>query len=159
MHFERNRTTMTAAAGVSARPLLIPASPHVVPTYAPPSHKAHHKLPANHPGSCGGERDRGLLTRSSFPREMRNRDFAAGGRRASHSSQRLRRTRPRAPVAARKRQPLELTVRQRRRGQRRPKWPSQIFWGVATAPDGLRLPPGTPGSWKWPKNKNTTINQ
>ena len=120
-----------------------------------------HNLPADHPGSCGGAWPRGLLTRSPFPGELRNRDFAAGGRRASHSSQRLRRTRPRAPVAARKRWPLERTVRQRRRGQRRRKRPSQIFWGGAAAPGGLslRLPPGTQGSWKWPKNKNTTINQ
>ena len=126
----------------------------------PPQPTRHqHSLPADHLGSCGGVRSRGLLTRSPFPGELRNRDFAAGGRRASHSSQRLRRTRPRAPVAARKRWPLELTVRQRRRGQRRPKRPSQIFWGGAAAPGGLRLPPGTPGSWKWPKNKNTTINQ
>ena len=32
------------------------------------------------------------------------------------------------------------------------------FFGAA-APGGLRLPPGTPGSWKWPRNKNITINQ
>jgi len=31
--------------------------------------------------------------------------------------------------------------------------------GGAAAPGGLRLAPSTPGSWKWPKNKHTTINQ
>jgi len=31
--------------------------------------------------------------------------------------------------------------------------------GEAAAPGGLRLPPCTPGSWKWLKNKNITINQ
>ena len=103
----------------------------------PPQPTGHqHNLPTDHPGSCGGARSRGLLTQSPFPGELRNRDFAAGGRRASHGSQRLKRTRPRAPVAARKRWSLERTVRQRRRGQRRRIRPSQIFWGGAAAGGG-----------------------
>ena len=126
----------------------------------PPQPTRHQRnLPADHPGSCGGARSRGLLTRSPFPGELRNRDFAAGGLRASHGSQRLKRTRPRAPVAARKRWLLQLAARQRRRGQRRPKRPSQIFWGGAAAPGSLRLPPGTAGPWKWQKKTHTTINQ
>ena len=97
--------------------------------------------------------------RSHFPREVRNREFAAGGAGPSHSTQLSLRTRPRAPVAAHKRWPLGLTVGQRRRGQRRPKWPPQIFWRGAVAPGGLRLPPSTSGPWKRPKKHDITINQ
>ena len=85
-----------------------------------------HNLPADHPGSCGAAWSRGLLTRSPFPGEVRNRDFAAGGRRAlpqhlaaqSNASARLRGY----PYGC----PLGSTARRRRRGQRRPKWPSQF---------------------------------
>ena len=98
----------------------------------PPQPTRHQRnLPADHPGSCGGAWSRGLLTRSPFPGEVRNRDFAAGGRRAlpqhqaaqSNASARLRGY----PYGY----PLGSTARRRRRGQRRPKWPSQILWGGA----------------------------
>ena len=49
----------------------------------PPQPTRHQRnLPADHPGSCGGAWSRGLLTRSPFPEEVRNCDFADGGRRA-----------------------------------------------------------------------------
>ena len=101
-------------------------SPH------PPQPTRHQRnLPADHPGSCGGAWSWGLLTRSPFPGEVRNRDFAAGGRRAlpqhlaaqSNASARLRSY----PYGY----PLGSTARRCRRGQRRPKWPSQILWGRA----------------------------
>ena len=82
---------------------------------------------------------------------MRNREFAVGASGPSRSTQLSVRTRPHAPMAARKRWLLQLAARQRRRGQRRPKRPSQIFWGGAAAPGSLRLPPGTAGPWKWQK--------
>ena len=62
-------------------------------------------------------------------------------------------------MAAHKRWPLGLTIGQRLRGQRRPKWPLQIFWRGAAASGGHRLPPSTPGQWKRPKKHNITINQ
>ena len=101
----------------------------------PPQPTRHQRnLPADHPGSCGTAWSRGLLTRSPFPGEVRNRDFAAGGRRAlpqhltaqSNASARLRNN----PYGY----PLRSTARHRRWGQRRPKWPSQISWG-RTFPD------------------------
>ena len=112
----------------------------------PPQHtRQQRNLPADHPRSCGGALSRGLVTRSPFPGEVRNRDFAAKGRRAlpqhlaaqSNTSARLRGY----PYGY----PLGSTARRRRRGQRRPKWPSQILWGGTAAPGGLRLTPSTLG--------------
>ena len=73
--------------------------------------------------------------------------------------QRPRRTRRRAPAAARTCFPWDGPSGVAVGGQRATKAGVSDFFVGAAAPGGLRLPPPSPGSWRTKKNTHTTTNR